>query len=181
MDNGLRNQSITGELGAWGQVMKLLPVEQLIPGDILGITCSPTAWLTSAGSRCFLCSVDTLWMLFEFVQSISRCELKLWNITCWFGTLGNGIGHWNLTLSPRSVVPPGFTQAPHSIRFLGEVKVNSCSETSLSTIWACPGSELLLSPPVTDVTWSCSELLGTEAASVERVGTRPWVRISNCK
>lgn len=54
MDNGLRNQSITGELGARGQVMKLLPVEQLIPGDILGITCSPTAWLTSAGSHCFL-------------------------------------------------------------------------------------------------------------------------------
>lgn len=80
----------------------------------------------------------------------------------------------NLTLSPRPVVPSGFTQAPHSIRFLGEVKVNSCSETSLSTIWACPGSELSLSPPVTDVTWSCSELLGTEAACVGKVGTRAW-------
>lgn len=75
--------------------MKLLPVEQLIPGDILGITLSPTTRLTSAGSRhFFLCTVDTLRTLLEFVQSISRYELKLWSITCCFGTLRNGIGHW---------------------------------------------------------------------------------------
>lgn len=87
---------------------------------------------------------------------------------------GMGLATGSLTLSPCSVVPSGFTQAPHSIRFLGEVKVNSGSETSLSKIWACPGLELILSPAVTDVTWLCSELLGTEAACVERVGTRPW-------
>lgn len=84
---------------------------------------------------------------------------------------------WPLEISP-SVPVLWFLlvshKAPHSIRFLGEVKVNSCSETSLSKIWACPGSELILSPPVTDVAWSCSELLGTEAACVGRVGTRPW-------
>lgn len=85
-----------------------------------------------------------------------------------------GLATGNLTLSPRAVVLSGFTQAPHSIRFLGEVKVNSCSETSLSKIWACPEWELILSPAVADVTWLCSELLGTEAACVEGVGTRPW-------
>lgn len=57
---------------------------------------------------------------------------------------------WPLEMSPSALVL-WFLLVSHSIRSLGEVKVNSCTETSLSEIRACPGWELILSPPVPGV------------------------------